>query len=447
MAKRVLSLFASAGLLVLLSGTARTEWLQPDPSYREAQLVLRLAIRDTVGHAEDPGRLDSVGVALLRLARLDDAERVFRKSLALLPGDDAAEAGLGKIALFNDRLAEAESLLAAVADPDPLVLADLLAARVRRGEYAAAAAMAKQEQQGRVPMLEAMAEQPVYQLTGKSEIKHNWARAYPVPLVRVKLNGNSVLMAVDLGAGDLLIDAGASRRYKVGKVTGQRLEFWNGTRLSVQNAMVQRLEIGGMKIERLPAGVLSLRKWGMEVNPQSEPPAGVIGLNLLRRFTPTLDYERQRLELKPLDATLAPSPGAPRVPFQIWGENELMVFGSLAASRRMALILQTGVPGCGVGAPAEVFDEIGVKAGAISRLVKGAGTWLQGRPWAAVTVPTVTVGPVVKDKVPGWHGALDSAELWRHGVRRDALLSNEFFRGRRLTIDWKAHELVFDESE
>jgi len=134
-----------------------------------------------------------------------------------------------------------------------------------------------------------------------------------------------------------------------------------------------------------------------------------------------------------------------RVPFQIWGINELTVFGSLAGGRTMAMVVQTGVPGCGVGAPTEVFDEIGVKPGVVSRLAKGAGSFLQGRSWTRVVVPTVAVGPIVEDKVDGWRGALDSSELWRHGVRRDALLSSEFFHDRRVTFDWGARELAVEE--
>jgi hypothetical protein len=133
------------------------------------------------------------------------------------------------------------------------------------------------------------------------------------------------------------------------------------------------------------------------------------------------------------------------VPFEMWGASELTVYGSLAGSRRMALVVQTGVPACGVGAPQEVFDEIGVKPGFMSRVVKGAGQFLQGRPWASVVVSTVALGPVVKDKVPGWLGALDASEMWRHGVRRDALLSSEFFRGKRVTILWDRHALAFEE--
>jgi hypothetical protein len=57
------------------------------------------------------------------------------------------------------------------------------------------------------------------------------------------------------------------------------------------------------------------------------------------------------------------------------------------------------------------------------------------------------VGPLARDRVPGWSGALDAAEMWRHGVRRDALLGGEFFRDRRLTIDWQRHELVVEEAK
>jgi hypothetical protein len=83
----------------------------------------------------------------------------------------------------------------------------------------------------------------------------------------------------------------------------------------------------------------------------------------------------------------------------------------------------------------------------MARAVKGAGVWLQGRPWVGVVVPTVTVGPVIQNKVPGWAGALDSGELWRHGVRRDAILSNDFFKGMRVTLDWSAHALVIEDRE
>jgi len=439
-----LALLAAALLLAAIA--ARAEWLQPDPSYRDAQIQLRLALRDTVGHPDDPVRLDSLGVALLALAREADAERVFRRVLGLSPGDRTAAAGLGKLALFHDRLAEAESLLALAGPGEPGALTDLFASRLRRGDWAGAAALAPEvDQLGRVPLLERLAQGGAYAVSGPDEVKQSFTRVLPVPLVRVKLNGQSVLFAIDTGASDLLIDKSAARRCNVRPVAGQALTFWNGSRFAVQSALVKRLEIAGLRIENLPAGTLSLRRWSIEINPQSEQVVGVIGLNLLRRFTPTIDYAHGRLELRRGASGFAPGEGAMRVPFEIWGESELTVFGTLAGGRRMALVVQSGMPGCGIGAPQEVLDEIGVKPGKVSRMMKSAGSILQGRPWSQCSVPSVVVGPAARDRVTGWSGALDPGELWRHGVRRDAVLAGEFFHGRRLTIDWERHELVIEE--
>lgn len=423
---------------------ARADWLQPDPSYREAQMLLRAAIRDTLHHADDAMRLDSLGVSLLRLARFDEATSIFERALALDERDPIALAGLGKMALFRDDLDAAIPLLERATQIDDAALGDLFAARIRAGQYAAAADMAPDlNQQGREELLRRMDGTELYQITmPKPVVELRFRRSHPLPLVRVRLNGRVMLMAVDTGASDLLLDDSAARLADVEPMAYDALTFWAGSRQAVRNAMVQSLKLGDAEIRNVPAGILSLRKWSLEVNPRGDRVAGVIGLNLLRHFTPTLDYVKQQLVLRRDDAAYQRPVNALAVPFEIWGESELTVYGSLAGGRRMAMVVQTGVPNCGVGAPREVMEEIGVKPGAVAKLVKGAGQWLQGVPWSPVTVPSVSMGPVVESNVPGWQGALASSEMWRHGVRRDALISHDFFTKKILTIDWKKHELV-----
>jgi predicted aspartyl protease len=295
-----------------------------------------------------------------------------------------------------------------------------------------------------VPLLQALAEGGAWSVSGGAA-KLLWKKFYPVPLVTVKLNGQSVLMALDTGTADLLVDQSFAKRCGIDPLAGQSLVFWDGSRVAVRNAVVKRIEIGGVRVEKVPAGILSLHKWSNLVNSLGEPVAGVIGLNLLQRFTPTLDYAHRRLELAPRSAEAVAAPGAVRLPFEMWGESEMMVYGSLAGGRRMALVVATGLPAAGIGAPAEVMEEIGLKPGGMSRLMKGAGAFMGGHAWYEVGVPSVTVGPLARDKVDGWSGPLDSSELWRHGVRRDAVLGGEFFHDRRVTIDWQRHELVVEE--
>jgi hypothetical protein len=437
--RRVLPAFAG---VLCAAVVARADWLAPDASFRDAQMQVRYATRDTVGHSDDVGRIDTLAVALLRLGRVAEARTLFQRTLAAKPGDPTACAALGKLALWADHLAQAESLLVLAGDVDQS-RADLYATRLRRGEWNEAGQMCEElEDDGRKPLLERLAEGPAMGVEGE-RAQLLFERIWPAPLIKVKLNGTPVVMMVDTGTPGLLVDLMTVSQEKVSLIGGQRLTPWTGTHVAVKNALVKKLEIGGIRLTNVPAGMVSLRKLSLSVNPESQQVMGVIGMDVLRRFAVTFDYNRRRFELAPL-ASAAGATGA-RVPFELWGENELTTWGSINGGRKMAMTLATGLPGGGVGAPDPVFEELGIKSGGVSKLVTGAGTWLQGRPWAQVNVASLTLGRAAFDKLPGWSGAMEPTEMWRHGVRRDALLGPGILRGRRTTIDWAHRELVFED--
>src|SRR5262249_16898058 len=157
------------------------------------------------GHANDPALLDTLATALLRLGRLPEARTLFTRVLALRPGDASASAALGKLALWADRNAEAESLLVAAGDVEQ-ARADLYAARLRRQEGRAAAELSEAlEDEGRKPLLERLAEGTSMTVTGQ-RAKLFFERLWPAPLVKVRLNGATVLMMVDTGTPGLLLD-------------------------------------------------------------------------------------------------------------------------------------------------------------------------------------------------------------------------------------------------
>jgi predicted aspartyl protease len=433
---------ACAALLAALAGSrAAADWLAPDASLREAMMVLRYAQRDTLGHASDLALLDSLALAHLRVGHVADARKLFERVIAEKPGDPAASAGLGKFALWAGRNAEAESLLVAAGDVEQ-ARSELYFARQRLGKWTDAAAMSEDLQDaGRKPLLEYLANNPAMAAKGE-RARVLFDKIWPAPLVRVKLNGASVLMMVDTGTPGLLIDRMAATQNQVQLIEGQRLTLWTGTRVAVRNALVRKLEIGDVTFTDLPASVLSLAKLSLEVNLQSAPIAGVIGMEVLRRFDVTFDFRKRALELAPLGS--AAKLQATRVPFELWGEDELTVWGSISGGRRLAMTLATGMPGGGFGAPDVVFEEHGLKSGGVSKAMKGAGSWLGGRPWAQVNVPSLSIGNVAYDKVAGWAGALEPVEMWRHGVRRDGLLGPGILLKRRMTIDWTKRDLVFE---
>lgn len=438
-----LVLFLAVSLLSTCAVRARADWLAPDATLRDALVQLRYAARDTAGHGQDVARLDTLALALLRVGRLAEARGLFERARVIAPGDATVAASLGKLALMSGQRARAESLLVAAGDVNE-ARADLYALRLRTGAWREAAAMCTElGDEGRQPLLERLAEGPAMTVQGeRAEVA--FERIWPAPLVKVKLNGTQVIMMVDTGTQGMLLDKGAMSLLRVPAVGGQRLAAWGGSRVAVRHALVQKLEIGGVTFTQVPAGVLSLHKFSLEVNPQAEPISGVIGMELLRHHDVTFDYLRRRLVLAPLGSAAARV--GERVPFEEWGEGELTVWGSLNGGRRMALMLATGMPGAGVGAPDVVFEELGLRSGGVARLVKGAGVWLQGRPWLPVTVPSLTLGRAVFDKQNGWSGAMEAIEMWRHGVRRDGLIGPGLLMGRRTTIDWGKRELVFEDN-
>lgn len=434
--------FGALLLLALLAGAGASAAAAQDDApanWREAQSLLRDAVRDTVGRGEDPVRLAALGQALLRLGRFKDAEAVLGRVLAVRPGDRPTLAGLGKMALYRHRVAEAESLLVAAGDAEGAPN-DLYAARLRRGDWKGAAELAAAVgDEGHVPLLEQLQERAAFELLpGPASASVRFERSFPVPLVRVKLNGTQVLAAVDPGCPHVLVDPSAMRAQRLEQLPGERAVFWIGSHVAAGNAIAQKIQLGGITFANVPVASTSLHRYSLDVNPMGRDIALVIGLPLLERLGCALDFRAQRLELQREGTPVA---RGQRVPFERWSENQLVVWGTIGGGRRLAMIVGTGLPGAGFGGPGDLFEELGLQPGKMSNLMRGPGMVLQGRPWAQVGIPTLTLGGVVGDRVSGWMGAMDPGEAWREGVRLDGLLGPEWFRGRRVAFDWQKHEL------
>jgi len=429
---------AAALLLLFAAPAAHAVLGSPDESWRQAQLDLRDAARDTLSRPGDPATFDALGDALFRMARLPEARRAYGRAAELAPADARALAGLGRIALFRSRDDEAESLLVRAGTAEGAAH-DLYVLALRRHDWTTAAAHAEeQDEAGRREMLERLAQLgPPAAPAGPDHVTLLFSRAFPVPLVQVTLGGQRVLMAVDPGAPELLLDPAAARNAHAEIVPGERSLAWNGVSVGARNAIVHRLELGAYVLTDVPAAVTPLHAYSNQVNPQEAQIAGVIGLPVLERFGVTLDFHAQELVLRrPGEAVTAV--GA-RVPFERWGESDLVVYGSIAGGRRMAFSIGTGLPDAGIGAPRETFDEVGLQGGRIANFIHAASGWSQ------VTVPTISVGPIVAEHVAGWSGAMGTSELWRLGPRHDGLLGPQFFARRKVTFDWAKGELVFED--
>ncbi|NOT34159.1 MAG: hypothetical protein HOP12_08330, partial [Candidatus Eisenbacteria bacterium] len=324
-----------------------------------------------------------------------------------------------------------------------------------RGDYRAAATLAEAAGEGgRIASLEHFAADPPLRLRpGADSCRVPFRELYPLAMVRAKLLREIMLFAVDTGAPCLLLDQSAARRLGVRLFEGRGQIAWLGTMHAVTYGVVPSFELGDFTLENVPVAVLPLRKYSAAVHGAKEPVAGVIGVELLRAFTPTLDYPEHELVLRrrTLVAAAAATPVSDggtvenAVPLEIWSESELMVRGRVRDSRPLALWLHSGFPECGFGASAATLDELSLSAGGgISRAIRGAATVLRGNAWARVQIPSISIGRLREGPVSGWSGALDGALATRHGLGRDGFISHDLFRDWRVTIDWDASRVRFD---
>src|SRR5439155_14755455 len=92
-----------------------------------------------------------------------------------------------------------------------------------------------------------------------------------------------------------------------------------------------------------------------------------------------------------------PPAGAQRIRFEVWGESDLTVYGAVGGGRRMAMLFASGLPGCELGATADVLAEFGVRSGSMARAVTSVGNRIGGTSWTKVTVPSLAVGPLASN--------------------------------------------------
>lgn len=442
----------AAWLLVLLAGAlapadaraAREDELE---DWRTWQVEMRAAVRDTVGHSGDPARLAALAAMLTEVARTREAATVWGQVLALQPNDGASLAALGRIALVEGRVAESDSLLALAqaAAPDEAIAADRLAGCIARGDWAGAVKLAEAGGQGgRLELFEHLAAHPPFQVVeGPDSVRVTFTSSNPVPLVRVKVGNERLLFAIDTGTPGVLLDASAGRRLKARMLGGGGSLSWIGRDYVFEYGLVPELEIGGLRVENVPVRTLSLHKYSIAMHLHSETVSGVLGVDFLRAFSPTIDYKKMALILRRPSAapTFGPAGAPDALPFELWGEGELVVRARVASSRPLALWFASGFPECAIAAPAVTFAELRLKPNRAARVLKGEIAALQAQPWARVKVPSLVVGPMRSSAVEGWADALDEAALTRHGMRRDGALGHDAFKNARVTFDWDARVL------
>jgi hypothetical protein len=377
--------------------------------------AVALALLSTASAQPAPSPAD----ALFAAGDFAGAAGAYEAAAKASPADARAQAGLARARLYNNRVDEAIALAqqALAAQPDnPVARQTLAVAQQRKAAFGA----------------------DRFQISAPpGETIVPFAVTDPLPVVQVTIGDRQAYFLIDTGGPDIMVSADLAQALGLQTQAAGEGVFAGGVRAAVQRTVVPQLQIGGVKIANVPAGV----RPGVGLQIPGHKIEGIVGTGLLMHFLPTLDYCQGRLILRPRSASAAferAAAGANVLPMWLVGDHFVFARGRLQHGSEGLFLIDTGLAGGGVSASKATLDEAGVAIDP-SRAATGVGG---GGPVTVIPFRTgATLGALTVDDLTGFYSP-GGDPLAMFPFKTKGLLSHGFFRHSRLTFDFDAMKLV-----
>jgi len=194
-------------------------------------------------------------------ARFDEADRAYASLLARAPRDTLALLRRGQIALFSNRLADAQALLekARAAGATPIRTAALLGEiAYRQDDYASAAAQFKiAGRDARAKKLASFAPARPWRIEGPDSVAIPMIQVDPLPLVSMTVNGRGpYFFLIDTGGSELALDPALADTLGLATYGEEMGTFAGGRKSSVTQSRLDSLNLGPLTVRGVPLALL-----------------------------------------------------------------------------------------------------------------------------------------------------------------------------------------------
>ncbi|MBO9574375.1 MAG: aspartyl protease family protein [Sphingobium sp.] len=373
------------------------------------------------GPAPDPST--PVGRGSIAFARGDfaEAERAFEEAVARTPDDAMALAGLARARLNNgqeDQAIELASKALAIAPNNPVAANTLNIAKMRKAAFAP--------------------DKFVIKRVDQSPVVIKFVRTDPLPVVSFTIGSKTVNFLIDTGGPNLTLSPALAQELGLPLEAGGQGTFAGGLQAQVRRTVVPKMQIGGIEISNVPAGVI-----GDGSTPNPFQTDGVIGTGFLMHFLSTLDYCRGELVLAPRTDSAkfqaqAQSAGDNIVRMWLVADHFIFARGHLNQAPEGLFLVDTGLAGAGLAPNKAALDEARIAID-MSNPKTGMGG---GGPVQFVDFhASATLGKLTKSDVLGNY-IIGNNPLGGMPFKTNGIISHSFFRQSRLSFDFDAMKLV-----
>jgi hypothetical protein len=429
----------SAGLI-----TAKELLMNPFQLTWGTSLVFGLVLSANAGRQAKPALLESAN-GLFREGKFAESGSLYSKIQAEDRASFEAALRLGTIALFKNKLAEAEKSLtkALRLKPEDRSAKKLLAqVYYRQDDFEKAAPLYRTL--GAEPVakkLESFKGVTPYQIEGKADVAQvPFLHTDPLPLIEVKVNGGAAVnFIIDTGASEVYIDPGLAKKVGAAQFGSTTGTYGGGLQAETGQGRIDSLSLGNFVIRNVPVHILSTQRFAPAA--RGKRVDGVLGTVMLSHFLSTLDYPNGKLilrrktkgQLQKIEDQ-AKDEKAAIVPFWMAGDHFLVAWGQVNRSKAMLLFVDTGLAGGGFLCPESTLKEAAIKLPAGPTLEGiGGGGKVKIVPFE---VEELSLGAVKERRIRAFFGPFPDRIEYSEGFRIGGIISHQFFRPYALTLDF-----------
>jgi hypothetical protein len=384
--------------------------------------------------------------ALFRAGQFARAEGLYLALVKETPGDAALLTRLGAIALYTNRLDDAEQWLekAIVAKADATEAQVLLAETFyRRDDFANAARSLEAAGPAAAALptwpsfttlvldkLQSFANTRPYEIDAKgARTVLKFVKTDPLPIVKVKANGKDAVFFIDTGAAEIIVDTQFAKELGIPQFSTKPALFAGGQGGTVGSGKLESLGLGDWTVKNLPVQIIDTRTFTEAFGVRID---GCIGTAMLSRFLSTMDYGKGELVLQPKKTKNARPQGTTSVPMWLTGDHAIVANGSVNSLPPALFFVDSGLTS-GVNLRQSMFDvaRIELQQDKASKAQGGGGTFTS----VPYDVEKVTLGSWQEKKVPGVFDGPQVAED-KFGFYVQGLVGHRFLKPHRVTYDF-----------
>ncbi|MFY9719053.1 MAG: aspartyl protease family protein [Candidatus Cybelea sp.] len=341
------------------------------------QIMLSVLASAMIGAAPAPSVAPDTAGQLFAAGDFGSAAAAYAAELNESPNDETAQLGLGAIELYQNDLTDAEPLLQAVATKDP--------ANARAASLLKELHRRQSEASKRVTIAGGITQVP-------------FIVADPLPVIYATINGKRGTFVVDTG-GTVDLDTSFAQSLGLKLESAGMGTFAGGQHAPLASSTIDSITLGGATAYDMPVSVLPMpaKLFPMQID-------GIIGTTLFERFLVTIDYPRDRLVIRPRDASerfLADAQAANATIEPCWLVGDHFVFAKASVNNtpQVLYLFDSGLAGGGLMPSAQLISaaRLDIDLGKAGTGIGGAGT-LAAIPFVA---QSIAVGNAIQHNVRG----------------------------------------------